>query len=232
MGLIHEFTQAVADRTTNTVFDYSLYQDPDLIVRNPYAIKTKQLVYPYVNTTPLPSIPTVGSFGFGTPGKGFERLVDLVQEEYDVAHIRFHIPYNDVVDVGGKLYGLPTAQRCRERLYKSGVTLTITHEFLTEPQLLNFLAGNTINAFLYDTDMKVGISGPGLHALAVHRPIAITKCGMFRHLLNTEPSICVEDLSLNEIIANGTAPLERFYTEWSEGEFVKDYEGILERVLK
>ena len=231
LDIVHEFTQRTADNATNKIFDYHLFQDPDMIETNPISFRTKQLVYPYVNTTPLPGIPTIGSFGFGTPGKGFERLVDQVQKEFDVAHIRLHIPCNEVVDVGGKLYALPTAQRCRERLYKPGVTLTITHDFLTEPILLDFLAGNTINCFLYDIDMNVGISGPGLHALAVHRPIAITKCGMFRHLLDTTPSICVEDSSLKEIIANGTKPLEPFYKAWSEEEFIKDYERILEKVI-
>lgn len=233
LGIIHEFIRDAPYRwVKKNTFDYELYQDPDIVIKdNPKAFRTKQLVYPYVNTTPLPNVPTIGSFGFGTPGKGFEKLVELVQEEFDVAHIRLHIPFNDVVDVGGEKYALPTAERCWDALYKPQVTLSITHDFLTEPQLLDFLAGNTINAFLYDTRMNVGISGPGLHALAVHRPMAITKCGMFRHLLNTTPSICVEDLSLKEIIANGTKPLERFYKEWSEEEFIKDYERILEKVI-
>jgi len=181
---------------------------------------------------PLPEIPTIGSFGFGTPGKGFDRLVEQVQKEFDVANIRINLPFNDVVDKDGKAFALPTAKACRENLYKPGITLTITHEFFTEPQLLDFLAGNSLNAFLYNPAMNLGISGPGLHALAVHRPMAITRCGMFRHLLKASPSICIEDSSLKEIIANGLTPLEPFYEAWSEEAFIADYERILDMVLE
>ena len=232
LELSHEFTQETADTATNKMFDYHLYQDPDLIERNPYALRTKQLVYPYTNRTPLPEVTTIGSFGFGTPGKGFDRLVEQVQKEFDVANIRINLPCNDVVDKDGKAFALPTAKACREKLYKPGITLTITHEFFTEPQLLDFLAGNSLNAFLYNPAMNLGISGPGLHALAVHRPMAITRCGMFRHLLKASPSICIEDSSLKEIIANGLTPLEPFYEAWSEEAFIADYERILDMVLE
>jgi hypothetical protein len=228
---MHEFTQKIADGADSDVFDYHLCQDPDMIINNPCVLKTKQLVYPYTNITPLPETPTIGSFGFGTPGKGFDRLVEQVQKEFDTAIIRINLPFNDVVDINGTTHAIPTAKKCREKLYKPGVILEITHTFFTEPQLLDFLAGNTINCFLYDTKMSLGISGPGLHALAVHRPMAITRCGMFRHLLKASPSICIEDSSLKEIIANGLAPLEVFYKEWSEEEFIKDYEMILDRVV-
>jgi len=230
--LAHEFTQETANTANNEMFDYHLYQDPDLIERNLISFRTKQLVYPYTNTVPLPEIPTIGSFGFGTPGKGFDRLVEQVQKEFDVANIRINLPFNDVVDKDGKAFALPTAKACRENLYKPGITLTITHEFFTEPQLLDFLAGNSLNAFLYNPAMNLGISGPGLHALAVHRPMAITRCGMFRHLLKASPSICIEDSSLKEIIANGLTPLEPFYEAWSEEAFIADYERILDMVLE
>ena len=231
LAIIHEFVQKDADKTTNRLFDYSLYQDPDLIVRNPYVFRTKQLLYPYTNTTPLPEIPTIGSFGFGFPDKGFEKLVATVQDEFDIANIRLHIPFNDVVDPYG-INASKVVERCFKIVKKPGISLAVTHDFWTEPQLLDFLAGNTINCFFTDVNKVLGISGATHHALAVHRPIAITKCQMYRDILNTTPSICIEDLTLKEIITNGTKPLERFYREWSEEEFIKDYEGILETVLK
>jgi hypothetical protein len=230
LAIIHEFVQKDADATKNTIFNYSLYQDPDLIERNPYAFRTKQLLYPYVNTKPLPEIPTIGSFGFGFPDKGFERLVTTVQNEFDIANIKLHMPFNDVVDPYG-INASRIAERCFKLVTKPGITLTATHDFWTESQLLDFLAGNTINCFFTDVNKTLGISGATHHALAVHRPIAITKCQMYRDILNAKPSICIEDSSLKEIIANGLTPLEPFYKAWSEEEFINDYERILDKVL-
>jgi hypothetical protein len=230
LAIIHEFDQSDADATTNKMFDYSLYQDPYLIERNPYAIRTKQLVYPYVNKTPVPDIPTIGSFGFGFADKGFERLVATVQQEFDTAIINIHMASNDIVDKSGNR-AKKTAQNCRDMVYKPGIILNITHEFLTEPELLDFLAGNTINCFFTDVNHTLGISGAIHHALAVHRPIAITKCPMYKDIWNAKPSICIEDSSLKEIITNGTIPLEPFYKEWSEQAFIADYERILGKVL-
>jgi hypothetical protein len=231
LGIIHEFDQKDADETTNQIFNYSLYQDPNLIERNPLAFKTKQLMYPYVNTKPVPDIPTIGSFGFGFPDKGFERLVSTVQDEFDIAVINLHMPFNDIVDKEGKS-AKRVAENCRKILTKPGITLNVTHNFLTEPELLDFLAGNTINAFFTDVNKHLGISGTIHHALAVHRPLAVTKCPMYRHILHATPSICIEDSSLKEIIANGITPLLPFYEEWSEEAFIKDYERILDKVLK
>jgi hypothetical protein len=230
-GIIHEFIQSDVDRATQRLFDYSIYQDPDVIVTKPFTFKTRQLIYPYVNTMPLPPITTIGSFGFGFPDKGFERLVDAVQEEYDVAKIRLVMPPNDIVDQDGSI-ARATARSCKKRLYKPAVELCVTHEFLSEPQLLDFLASNTANAFLYDTNKNTGISGPTQHALAAHRPLIITKSGMFRHLLGSEPSICIEDHSMREIISYGLAPLEEFYREWSEEKFIRNYEDIMDVILE
>ena len=230
LAIIHEFDQHDADFTKDTMFDYSLYQDPDLIIRNPYVFRTKQLLYPYTNVTPLPEITTVGSFGFGFRDKGFERLIQTVQDEFDTAIINIHMAFNDVVDPDG-VNAKATAQRCRDAMENPGITLNITHDFWTESQLLDFLAGNTINCFFTDVNKTLGISGAIHHALAVHRPIAITRCPMYRDILNAKPSICIEDSTLKEIIANGTKPLEPFYRMWSEEEFIKDYERILDKVL-
>ena len=37
--------------------------------------------------------------------------------------------------------------------------------------------------------------------------------------------------TLKQIIANGIAPLERFYNQWTEPNLILDYERILDRVL-
>ena len=141
------------------------------------------------------------------------------------------MPFNDVVDISGRTFALETAARCRRAVHKQGIRLEISHDFVSKTELLDFLAGNTLNAFFYDTHKHRGISSTIEHALAVQRPLAITKCGMFRHVSSTVPSICIEDTSLRQIIKNGTAPLEPFYRAWTPQDFVTALEGIFDQVL-
>jgi hypothetical protein len=231
LGIMHEVTQEEADKATQEIFDYHLCPDPTLVENNPYVFKTRRLIIPYINSTYLPDTVTIGSFGFGFSDKGFERLIETVQKEFEQARIVLHIPFNDIVDPKGKLHALATAKKCRSLVTKPGIELIIKHNFLELHQLLDFLASNTLNAFFYDSQKHRGISSCIEHALAVQRPIAITKCGMFRHVWNASPSICIEDSSLTEIINNEIVPLVPFYNEWSEDNFILDYERILDKIL-
>jgi hypothetical protein len=231
LGIMHEVTQEGADRASAELFDYHLCPDPTLCEHNPLVFKTKRLIPSYLNRINIPDTVTIGSFGFGFGDKGFERVVETVQREFDQAKILLRLPFNDIVDKKGKNYALATAGRCRRLICKPGIELIINHDFVSKQQLLDFLAGNTINAFFYDTEKHEGISSTIEHALAVQRPLAITKCGMFRHVLSATPTISIEDSSLQQIIKNGIVPLVPFYNEWSEASFVMDYERILDIVL-
>lgn len=230
LGIMHEVTQAEADNATSEMFDFHLCPDPTLIEKNPRTLKTGRLIPPYINTQNLPDVTTIGSFGFGFEDKGFERLVNIVQREFDEARIVLHLPFNDIVDKLGR-HTLATAQRCRRMIKKPGINLIVRHNFLNKFALLDFLASNTLNAFFYDTHKDRGISSVIDYALAVQRPIAITKCGMFRHIIPARPSICIEDTSLTKIINNGIVPLVPFYNEWSEANFIFGYEKILDKVF-
>ena len=232
LEIMHEVTQEEADKATQEMFDYHLCPDPTLVENNPYVFKTRRLILPYINSTYLPDTVTIGSFGFGFGDKGFERLVETVKKEFDQARIVLHLPFNDLIDPKGKFHALVTAKRCRNLIKNQGIELIINHNFLPVHQLLDFLASNTLNAFFYDIHKHRGISSCIEHALAVQRPIAITKCGMFRHVWNASPSICIENSSLTKIIENGIVPLVPFYNEWHEDNFILDYEKILDKILK
>lgn len=230
IGTIHEITQRVADSANNDLFDYHIAPDPTLLLKNPIVFKTGRLIPNYSNTHEITEVPTIGSFGFGYSGKGFERLVKTVQEEYDEAVIRLHIPFSTFMDANGK-QALTVAQRCQDLLIKPRIQLILSHEFLTQEQLLDFLAKNTLNAFFYESNEGRGLSSVIDYALAVQRPIAITRSNMFRHLLSANPSICIDNSSLRQIIKNDIAPLQTFYNEWSEANLIYDYERIVEQVL-
>jgi hypothetical protein len=231
IGIIHEVTQEVADKADTSVFDFHIAPDPTLLLRNARVFKTGRLVPRYFGKRfEEPHVCTIGSFGFATPGKGFEELVIRVQNEFDEALIRLRIPFASFADEQGKR-AQATAARCMDLVRKPNVRLDIGHDFMTAEELLEFLAGNSLNAFLYDALPGRGISSVIDFALSVGRPLALTKCTMFRHVINAKPSITVEDAPLREILSHGATPIARFAEEWTADNLVWDYERIVTTIL-
>ena len=231
VGIMHEVTQQLADAADNSLFNFHIAHDPTLLLKNPIVFKAGRLVPPYQNEYPLPSTLTIGSFGFGTGGKGFEKIVELVQKEFDEAIVRFNIPFATFGDTDGKNARL-IAEGCRQMLVKPKIELRISHDYLAPDQVLDFLAQNTINVFLYEEQgIQRGVSSATDLALAAKRPIGVSHNSMFRHILNSNPSICLADASIKTIIENGTAPLEKYYREWSEETLCWEYERIAGDVL-
>lgn len=227
LGIIHEVTQRIADRADSTLFDFHIAHDPTLEIRNPLVFRAGRLIPHYENKFELPSVPTIGNFGFAGAKKGHRKLVEMVQSQFDQAVIRINMPFATFGDTEGTI-AKAVAKDCRKALTKKGIKLEISHDFLQEPQLLDFLAQNTINLFLYEeTGEQRGISAATDMALAVDRPLGVSRQSMFRHILGAEPSVCVEDSSITEIIKNGTKPLEPFYNQWTEETICRDYEQIV-----
>lgn len=228
LGMYHEITQDKTHNLKNNHFDGYIAPDPSLILSNPFIHKTGRLVIPYMtNDTLVPNkIPVFGSFGFGLDGKGFDKVIDQVQREYDEAIIKLHIPISDFADPDG-IKASQTEAFCKSKITNPGICLEVSHDFVDEDQLLRFLSKNTLNLFCYEEYSGRGISSVIDYALAVDRPIALTKSLMFRHLGKAWPSIFVEDISLKEIIMNGTKPLNKFKKDFAEDNLIWDYERII-----
>lgn len=178
-----------------------------------------------------PQIPTISSFGFGFGNKGFGRIVKLVNDQFDEAIIRLHIPRAYYGDRNGES-SVNIFPGCYNEVKKEKIKLIITNDFLSDLDMLNFLASSTINVFLYDEMIGRGLSSVIDYALSVKVPIAINKTYMFRHIYNTQPSICVEDKTLAEIIDSGDAPLQQYRDKWSLDNFNKKYETIISKTRK
>ena len=231
IGIIHEVAQAVADRADNSLFNFHIAHDPTLLLKNPIVFKAGRLIPQYENKFAEPEIPVICSFGFAGK-KGQRRLVELVQSEFDEAVIRINIPFATFGDARGEM-AIAIADECRRALTKPGIKLEISHDFLEQGPLLDFIAKNTVNLFLYEPmdDDHRGISGVIDLALAVRRPLGITSQKMFRHIASAFPKICIENNSIRDIINNGTQPLDPFYKEWSAENLCWDYERIIADVL-
>jgi SAM-dependent methyltransferase len=229
IAIMHEMTQAEADEMPNGFFQYYVMGDPTLVERNPNVFSTGRIIFPYVNKNPLPAIPTIGTFGFSVASKGYQRLIEIVEKEFDEAVVRLHIPSNGIVDPKGA-HAEQQIKLCYERLTKPKVKIEVSRKFLSQDELLDYIGGNTINVFPYDHLKVAGISSSADHAMAVGRPFAITKSIMFRHLHSVTPSIALEDNTLKQIIANGTAPFDHLVKQWSPSAMIARYEQILDTV--
>ena len=157
-------------------------------------------------------IPTFGSFGFGFETKGFERIISMVQSQYDIATIRLLIPFSYYGDQNGARAN-QIAIRCRSLITKQGIKLLILHDFLPETDLVNFLASNDLNIFLYDQMLHRGCSSVIDYALAAKKPIAISDCDMFRHIYSDQ--ICAYKRSLSDIIKDGDTHILPFLKKWN-----------------
>ncbi len=230
VGILHEETRETADRARPDLFDYYVVPDPSLETDNPIVFRTSRVIRFHRGRVADPELPTIGSFGFGFPDKGFPILAARVREEFPRAVLRLHLPFSAFVDPDGT-QARERVKECGKVLEGSGIRLEVTHHFMTPGEVLDFLAGNTLNAFFYDPRKERGISSVPDYALGVERPLAITRCGMFRHLAPAWKEICIEERSLREIIASGTAPLERFKKAWTPGNVALEYDAIFDRVL-
>lgn len=172
-----------------------------------------------------PDIPIISSFGFGIGDKGFALLVKTVNDQFDKALIRLHIPFGYYGD-REKQSIKSVYPGCYNEMYKPDIKLEITNDFLETNQLLKFLSGSTINAFFYPEMKGRGLSSVIDYALSVNRPIAITKSDMFRHIYNTSPSICIEDRSIPEIIESGVLH-DQYREKWSHINLINKYDSIL-----
>jgi hypothetical protein len=112
------------------------------------------------------------------------------------------------------------------------VELQVTHDFMSDAKLMDWLAGNTINVYLYEeSGAPRGISSAIDYALAVERPIAITRCSMFRHVWDARPSICVEDSTLLQIATRGLGPLQPYKRAFHPAGIARSFADVLERTL-
>jgi hypothetical protein len=208
-------------------FDVFVMPDPTNEFRHPRFFTCGRAIVAQDNEQPHPAMPTIGTFGFGVGIKGYQRMIEIVRDCYATATLRLHIPANWAVDPEGMI----ARQFVAALRTKAGPEMTIeaSHAWLDDDDLLRWLGKNTVNIFPYDPVAHPGISTSTDWALAARRPIAITNCGLFKHLRHLP--ICLESYTLREIVERGTSPLEHLWSEWSYENFAKRWLMICDAAL-
>jgi hypothetical protein len=153
-------------------------------------------------------LPIFGSFGFGFESKGFHKIVDMINKQYDNAIIKFVIPISGFDPNPNTLHIM--SKLCNEKNIKPGIILLITHDFFSTNEILTFLQSNTMNIFLYDELHGRGISSVIDYALSVKKPIGISDSYMFRNIYSDE--ICLYKHSIDYCLKQSTSKYLKEYS--------------------
>lgn len=213
------------------IFDFYLHQNPRY-EQNGLNFRMLRPLFDYSKivieqTSDAERVPSIGTFGFALPEKDYPRICQLVNEQFNEAEIRMHLTAAHFRPDQGWLEDIK--DECLMRITKPGIRLHFTTDFRDDDAILDFLAGNDLNIFLYQNFPHYnGISSTVDYALSVRKPISVCKSDLFSHINDATPSICVEDSTLPEIMRNGFEPVRRFYDEWSNDKFVSHLEGVLD----
>lgn len=158
------------------------------------------------------TIPIIGSFGFGSLNKGFDRIVQLVNNQFDQAVIKFIIPYSDFCDADGHI-AREVSQYCHIHNTKPGIKLMITHEFVNNDDLLKFLRSNTINIFMYHSNIGRGNSSVIDYALSVNRPLGLSNSYMFKHVYSSD--LDLTKVSIKDCIKSSLKHVQDLTHTWN-----------------
>lgn len=167
-------------------------------------------------------VPVIGSFGFAVGNKNFTGLCQMVRDQFKEAYITLNIPFAEFGDKDGALAKMEV-EKCREILSGSHIKLQTVHTFLSHSELLQWLSGNDINIFLYHETAGRGLASCTDYALSVKRPIGVSSSEMFRHL---PKEICLDNISIPELISNGIEPLKKVYEDNSNEKLVEKIKSI------
>jgi len=235
--IMHDMSQPIADSfrpEANHGWQFIIADDPS--VKETKHVFTTNRLLPGAPTVSYvePEKPIIGFQGFGPPHKGIARLAHKVQEEFDEATLRLHIPlgfYEDLIHgyKGSNAYA--RANEVKQIITKPGIDVIITHDLLDTQQIIDLLAQNTINCYFYDYLDGCGLASSPDYALAAKRPIAVTRSHQMRNYWDLEPSVLIENSSIKQIIANGTTPLEPLYKTYSKESVWQDYTRVVNAML-
>ena len=166
-------------------------------------------------------LPIFGSFGFGFQNKGFHKMVEMINQQYDNAIIKLVIP---IAHFDPDPYTVERMRHmCFQKNIKPGIILLITHDFFSTNEILTFLQSNTMNIFLYDKMNGRGISSAIDYAVSVKKPIGISDSYMFRNIYSDE--ICLYKHSIDYCLNHSDCSV--FLKKYSHQNIINKMNTIL-----
>lgn len=199
-----------------------IFENIEEIVNN---TPTNEFIESYTST----NIPIFGSFGFGVGNKGFEKIIKMINEQYNEAVIKFLIPPADFSAKQDQINEL--ISRCRSQITKPGIIFITCSNFFSNEEVLKFLHSNTMNIFLYDSMQNCGrgFSSATDYALSVKKPFGISDSSMFRHLYSDE--ICLYNVSISDCIENSEKNMVKLLDENSNIKLITIFHTLLTNMV-
>lgn len=222
----------VHNKHYSTFFDFYLHQDPNY-ERCTNNWNILRPLFNYENKVAKEDdIVRIGSFGFGFRSKSYPdicRLVNSQAQDFNSIQLNLHLTKSFFCDNSKEIHSI--VQECRNNITSNNIELNISSDFISDQEMLDFLAKNDINIFLYQKYHEYnGISSVIDYALSVKKPIGICQSNMFSHIWKSKPSILLEDNSIKNIINNGIKPLEFYHKAWSQDNFIDHIESIIKEL--
>ena len=210
-------------RLHEDVFNGYFVIDPTLEYPDPRFIACpRPLPLPVQYHYTEPDRPVIGSFGFPTRDKSFDKIVEAVNAEFDSAVVRINIPHATFADDKDTEFNA-IANACYSKA-KPGIEVIITREFFTDQELIRWCAENTLNIFLYSRDMP-GLAAVTDQAISAGRPLAVSDNRTFRHIhkyITPYPQ-----RSLRESIAVSQSEVQQMQQDWSHAAFQEKIHAAL-----
>lgn len=213
------------------VFDVYCALDPTMssadkrVYAFPRPLEDAPVFLPYQET----EVPIIGTFGFATPGKGFEIVVDAVNREFDRAVIKINIPPGTHADpVFYKLHNRDYAEYLADlcqKTAKDGIQVVVSRDYMTKEELIQWCGQNTLNCFLYNRNQS-GLSATTDQAISSGRPLSVSTNQTFRHIhpyLKPYPF-----RSLRESIELSQPEVSQMQSDWSPRQFANKFERVLD----
>lgn len=216
-------------------FDYYLHQNPyhpHVDSRN-FSLARPLFDYTPNNLNTNGDTLHIGSFGFGLTCKHIDKICKIVNYQLSDRKVQINLHLTEAHFCPNLDTISSIKKDCLDSITSDNIKLNMSHNFLTNDEMLDFLFKNDLNIFFYEKyNHYNGISSTIDYALSVKKPIAICKSNMFSHIWDANPSICVEDTPLVDIINNGFYPLEQKYNSWTNEKFIHILETIIEKTFE
>lgn len=228
IGIPHESPEhlfdIICDIDPNAAEGVNRFSIPRPIFNNILAnhISTNHTVNSFIKYSEE-NVPIFGSFGFGFKNKGFDKIVTLINNQYDSAIIKFIIPTAHF-DPNPHTVNIMHNMILNANT-KKGIKIMILHEFLSDEDILLFLSSNTMNIFLYDMMPNGGISSTIDYALSVKKPLGISNSYMFRNIYSDE--ICLYKTSIKECLVNSINYCNKFVNQYSDQNMIDKFKYII-----
>ena len=208
-------------------FDAYLVLDPTCrhFLNNVYAFPRPLEVSTYTsNEYEEGEAPIIGTFGLSFLDKGFEEVVQAVNQEFDVATVRINVPNSP--NISNKSVNDFKSLLARLNLKKE-IKIVLSDHYFDKEDLIKWCAQNTLNVFLYNRRIGNGLSTTTDQAIASGRPLSISTNPTFRHIHTyIEP---YPYLSLKDAITSTAPIVKKIQEDWSPAKFVSRFEEVLKK---